>query len=209
MDDIIAFLTSPGGAFAAVAAVLGIIATVQSIVRPYLDRRRERKESKARLEIADLQLSELSRSSNSYELRFVVTNTGKSKAVMRALRIQVLDRTPSTAEVETVPEAPMRVNEHRVQLIEGKDVYDIRARAFGPALPPLSFEEAEAEGFVVKIVSTELMRYELQLEAEWYDAKEPKQVQTVPSGVFLLDFPRRVAAGADKDAAAQDPSEAC
>ena len=139
----------------------------------------------------------------------MVTNTGKSKAVMRALRIQVLDRTPSAAEFETVPEAPMRVNEHRVELIEGKDVYDIRARAFGPALPPLSFEEAEAEGFVVKMVSMELMQYELQVEAEWYDAKEPKEVHTVSSEVFILDFPRRVAGGGDKVAAAQDPSEAC
>lgn len=207
MDDIIQFLTSPGGIFAAVAAVLGVIATIQGIVRPYFDRRRERKEAKARLEIADLQLSELSHSSNSYEVRFVVMNTGKSKAVMRALRVQVLGHSPSTAEVETVPEASIRVNEHRVELVEGKDVYDIRARTFGPTLPPLSFEEAEAEGFVVKMVSMELMRYELQIKAEWYDAKEPNEVQTIMSEVFLLDFPQRIAADGDKAAASQCISE--
>ena len=206
MVDIIKFLTSPGGIFASLMAILGLIATVFGILQPFIDRRRECRESKAQLHIADLQLSPLSRSSNSYEMRFVITNVGQSKAIMRRLLIRVLNRIASTATVATVPEAPLRVHVHRVELIEGNNLYDLRSRAFGTALPPLSFEEAEAEGFVVKIVSREHMQYELRVEAEWYDAKDPEQLQTLRSGSVLLTFPRRVAHG--HDTTAPDPPKA-
>jgi hypothetical protein len=197
-NNIIAFLTSNKGFVAAIVVALGIIVSILNILRPILQRRRELKEAHAKLKIADIQLSTLSRSSNSYEVRFMITNVGKSKAVMRELKMRVLGRSASAAVVETIPEAPMRVNVHRVQLIAGKDLYDIRARAFGPALPPLSFEEAEGEGFLVKMVSREVTRYELRVEAQWYDAKKPNVIHTAYSKEFFLEFPRRVARRLDQ-----------
>lgn len=190
-DKVIEFLASKNGVVAAIAALFGLGASFLGLIKPILAWRREKRAGLKGLSITKPHLSDLSRSSNSYDLNFEIANTGGTAAVAVAVRLRVLDRQASTRVLPTVTEAPMHVNQHRVNFRPGKDIYDIRARAYGPALPPLSFEPDEVEAFIVKLVATEPEHFTARIEAEWYRAKQPDKTETCQSDVFSVEFPIR------------------
>jgi hypothetical protein len=191
MHDIVAFLTSKTGAFAAVVAFLGLVTTAIALVKPLFTRRREKREGQAQLVVTQPHLSKLSASSNSYELRFEMVNSGGAQAVALAVRLRVVSRKPSTVIVPTVTEAPLKVNQHRVSLQPDKDLYDIRARTYGASLPPLSLDKGGVEAFVVKLVSDKPQLYAARVEVEWYDVKSPGKNQTSLGEEVSIDFPPR------------------
>lgn len=191
MSKIIDFLTSDTGLFAAIAAAIGVVAAVFGIVQPAMARRREIREAKANLAMTSPLLSDLSRSSNSYDLRFEITNTGVHSAVAVAVRLRVLEHAPSVTVTPTVTEAPLRVNSHRVKLRPDRALYDVRAREYGPTRPPLAFAEGEAEAFSIKLVADEPQRYVVRIEVEWYDTKDPTNACTLLSEQVEVDFPPR------------------
>jgi hypothetical protein len=195
VSTILDFLTSDTGLFAAIAAAVGVVAAVVGVVQPILARRRESREARANLAMTSPLLSDLSLSSNSYDLRFEMTNTGVHTAVAVAVRLRVLERGPSTTVVPTVTEAPLRVNSHRVKLRPEHDLYDVRARAYGPALPPLAFADGEAEAFSIKLVADEPQRYVIRIEVEWYDTKNPAHVCALLGKPVEVDFPPRAGSG--------------
>jgi hypothetical protein len=116
-------------------------------------------------------------------------------AIAVAVRLHVIERKPSTVVVQTITEAPLRVNQHRVKLQGDKDVYDIRARTYGAALPPLSFDKGEVEAFVVKLASDEPQRYTARVEVDWYKVKTPSESMTSQSEAVIIDFPPREKSG--------------
>lgn len=193
MNEFIQFLTSKTGLFAALVAIVGLVAAVAGLIRPTLDRRRAARAAKAALTLTEPFLSELSASSNSYDLHFEITNSGGSSAVAVAVRLRVLQRLPCTAFVPSFTEAPLRVNRHRVKIQADKDLYDVRARAYGSSAPPLAFAATETEAFVVKLVSDESQHYSIRIEVEWYDAKSPGTSRTAHSLPVDVDFPPREA----------------
>jgi hypothetical protein len=195
VDDLLGFLTSKTGVFAGVAALVTLLGGVVGIARPWWQGRQSRQAELASVRITSPHLSELSRSSNAYELRFEIANVGGRPAVAIAVRLVVLSRSPSTVMVPTHTEAPLRVNQHRVKLVPGRSTYDVRARAYGPSLPPLSLGEAEVEAFLVKLVADEAQRYEAVIEVDWYDAKAPEDVRTARSSSLEIDFPPRESCG--------------
>jgi FtsZ-interacting cell division protein ZipA len=195
MNDLVEFLTSKTGIFAAIAAVVGLTALVASLLRPWWEARRQRRSERADVKITRPVLSDLSRSSNSYELRFEVTNVGGRPAVAVGVQLRVLSHAPSTTVVPTVHEAPLRVNQHRVRLIPEEELYDVRARAYGPKSPPLSLAEAEVEVFIVKLVADTPQQYRLTVEVNWFDAKEPESTHTAVSVPVEADFPPRKSIG--------------
>lgn len=196
------FLNSKTGIFAAIVAVVGLAGALWKFYVEITDRRAKSadkqataKRSNQGLAIVDLQLSELSLSSNAYELRFLLTNTGSAPLIMRALRIHVTARSEPERARDSHTMAPIKVYKHEVRLGPKEDVYDIRKRHFGRGNEPLAFDPGEASAFVVKLVSEELKRYSFHVEAEWYGATAPEKSGTVGSATLSAEFPERISAG--------------
>jgi hypothetical protein len=191
LDNLIAFFTSKTGVVAAVTVLLGLIASIVGLIKPILARQREKRAALRGLRITAPHLSKLSRSSNSYDLTFEIANTGQTAAVAVGVRLCVLDRASTTRVSPTVTEAPLHVNQQRVEFRPDKDVYDVRARAYGPGLPPLSFKPDEVEAFVVKLVAAKPERFTARIEAEWYRVEQPDKIETCQSEAFSVEFPIR------------------
>lgn len=198
----IEFLTSKTGVFAAIVAVIALCGALWKLYTDLADRFAKKvekegavKRSKQGLAIVHQQLSELSLSSNHYDLQFIVTNTGSSKLIMSALLLNVTARCESVGTRDCFTLAPLTVHQHRVELGPIENVYDIRKRHFGRGSEPLAFDPGEAEAFVVKLVSSEIIRYNLHVEATWFGATDPKKTGSVRSDSFYADFPNRISVG--------------
>lgn len=196
------FLNSKTGLFAAIVTVLGLAGALWKFYTDLVDRRAKAAEKAAAarragqgLAIAELALSELSLSSNAYDLQFVVTNTGSAKLIMRALRLHVTARSDVHETRDSFTLAPLVVHKHEVRLGPGEDVYEIRKRHFGRGSEPLAFEPGEAAAFVVKLVSDETKRYGFHVEAEWYGATDPDKTGSVRTASLDAEFPERVSKG--------------
>ena len=197
------FLTSKTGLFAALVAVVGLAGSLWKLWTDSRDRQGKDAEKKAAMEraarglaIADPVLSDLSRSSNAYDLQFVVTNTGTKQLIMRTLRLHITDRRAPGAPVASYTMAPLTVHKHRVSIVPERSVYDIRERLFSKeGNEPLAFDPGHAEAFVVKLVSVETMRYTFHVEAEWYAAADPDKTGKVRTPSHVAEFPERVNAG--------------
>lgn len=196
------FLTSKTGVFAAIVALVSLAVALWKFYTDFVDReaKKAEKEAAARrssqgLAIVDQQLSELSLSSNAYDLQFLVTNTGSSRLIMRALRLHVSARSEAQRPRTSYTMAPLKVFKHQVRLGPNEDVYDIRKRHFGRGSEPLAFDPGEAEAFVVNLVSDETKRYSFHVETEWYGATEPDKTGTARSASLDAEFPERVSAG--------------
>lgn len=202
LNSIVEFFTSKSGIFAAIVTVFGLAVALWKFSTDLADRRLKKAEKEAAakrsgqgLEIVDQQLSELSLSSNAYDLRFLVTNTGSSRLIMRALRLHVTSRSEVQGPRNSYTMAPLKVHKHQVRLGPGEDVYDIRKRHFGRGNEPLAFDPGEAEAFVVKLVSDETKLYSFHVETEWYGAANPDKTGTARSTSLDAEFPERVGAG--------------
>ncbi len=196
------FLNSKTGIFAAIVGVMGLAGALWRFYVDITDRRAKSAEKKAAdkrsgqgLAIADLQLSELSPSSNAYELQFLLTNTGTARLIMRALRLHVTARSEPERARDSYTMAPIKVYKHEVRLGPKEDVYDIRKRHFGRGNEPLAFDPGEASAFVVKLVSEELKQYSIHVEAAWYGAADPDKTGTTSSDTLTAEFPERISAG--------------
>ncbi|MFD5841930.1 hypothetical protein [Streptomyces chartreusis] len=189
MADVLDFLTSTTGVVPALVVLVGLVAAVVGVVRPSLSDRRTRRESRAALVFSEPWLTDVATWSRSCELRFMVSNSGKSTVILRAVRLVVLNREPSRSLRQTEPAAPVVVHKHRVELRPDRDEYDIRSRMFGGSAQPLSYAQGETEAFIVKLVSREPYRYEFRLDLEWFDATTPARAQVASSDPLTVDFP--------------------
>jgi hypothetical protein len=175
------FFTSTGGIFATVAAIVGLLAALQALVRPIVSTRTVRRRARASIELARPQVGAVAPSSNSCDLQFELVNTGGRPGIVTSMRLVVDASHPSTMQVVSVPEAPLVVRRHRVELDAATREYDVRARMFSADAPPLSFADGEAEAFVVRLVSRFSHHYAFHLEIDWYDAKLPHEPQCLRS----------------------------
>lgn len=202
INSMVDAINSKTGYVAAIVILLGLFGTLLKLYVDDKDRRSKEADKRAAaergsqgLEIVELALSDLSLSSNTYELRFLLTNTGTSKLIMRALRLHVTARNEPGRPRESYTQAPINVYRHEVRLGPKEDVYDIRKRHFGRGHEPLSFEPAESSAFVVKLVSDELKLYSFHVEAEWLRATTPGESDKVASTTLNAEFPERISAG--------------
>jgi hypothetical protein len=196
MGGFIHFVTSQSGIIAAVVVLVGLAVAVQGLIRPWLADRRDVRNKRPRLVISTLQLSDLKPYSRSRELRFTIGNAGGGEALMTSLRLRVVDHGSSEELRQTVTAAPIDVYEHRVEFKPGKDVYDIRARAFGPAAPPLKYTEGSVDAFVVTLVAKEPQWYRVNVEADWCDVKVPASACDCNSDEVIADFPPSISSTA-------------
>jgi hypothetical protein len=192
VDPVVDFLTSKGGVFAAIAAVLAVAATVQKLVQPWWTSRRERSEAHPSLVLTKPDVSELDPSSRTRIFSFEAVNRGRGTCVMTALRLLVSENGESREARSTETRAPVTVHEHRVRLRPEIREYDLRSRLFGADAPPLTLSEGEAEAFAIKAVSVEPQWYTVQLVANWYDTKRPDEACQAYSDGLTLDFPPSV-----------------
>ena len=184
------FLTSKEGVFAAIVAVVSLLGAFLGIVRPIIQRHRNKAAAKANLDITEPILAPPPEYSRIGEVRFQLRNTGSSRAVLQALRLVVTDHGPSETPHMIVPGAPVAVHTHRIELVPANSEYDVRSPIYAADTPPLSFEEGEVEAFVVRLVATEAHWYRFQLVAEWYDAKDRKaKLRKTESVELKIDFP--------------------
>jgi hypothetical protein len=190
------FMTSKSGLVAAVVVLIGLAVAVQGLARPWLTDRRDARSKRPHLVISTLQLSELKPYSPSRELRFTIGNAGGGEGLMTSLRLRVLDHGRSEEPRQTVTAAPIDVYEHRVELKIDKVVYDIRARAFGPAAAPLKYAEGSVDAFVVTLVAKEPQWYRVRVEASWYDVKVPTDSHECGSDEVIADFPPSISSSA-------------
>jgi hypothetical protein len=183
------FLTSRNGVFAATVAVLGVVATIVALVRPTLQARRDRSDSKAQVRLTAPNVGELSPHARWREVSLMAVNSGGGTAVLISLHIVVVSREPSPTTRTTSPGAGITVHRHRVDLRANKDEYDVRSTAFGKNEEPLHLGSKEQEAFVIKLVSDEPIQYHLRIEARWFDSSDPDVIQTT-SAEFEADFPQ-------------------
>lgn len=189
MSSVTDFFTSTGGIFAAVAAIVGLLAALQTLVRPIVSTWATRRRALASIGLARPQVGAVAPSSNSCDLQFELVNTGERPVIVSSIRLVVDAARPSTRQVVSVPEAPLAVRRHRVELDPATREYDVRARMFSAETPPLSFVEGEAEAFVVKLVSGVSHHYTFHLEIDWYDAKLPHESNCLRTDALDVDFP--------------------
>src|SRR5258708_12543731 len=76
--DIIHWLTSGTGIFAAIAAVIGLLVGMYTLIAPVLSQRQARRNAAGSVRLSTIDLGPVSRSSRSCELRFKVTNAPPS-----------------------------------------------------------------------------------------------------------------------------------
>lgn len=196
------FINSKTGAFAAFSALVALAYALWRFWTEYQKRAADKAEADKKrslaaqgLAIADVHLSALDPSANACNLQFVVTNMGSAQLIMSTLRLHVTARREIETSAPSFTRAPVDVHQHRVCLLPDKDVYDIRERVFGKGNEPLTFAPAEAEAFVVKIVSEQTMRFVFYVEVGWYAAAEPGRTGNGRTDALEVAFPKRVSVG--------------
>jgi hypothetical protein len=186
----VTWLTSPTGIFAAIIAIVGLLGGLAVLLTPAWTSWRSRAKVRTSITIAQFEFGELSRSSRSRELRFLVVNSGINKCVLNSIRFVVDAHGESRTLRNTVSEAGVTVHKHRVELEPEKVDYDIRSRAFGPKLPPIALDPGESEAFLVKVVSRKPYWYEVRVVVDWLDTTEATKTHLSSSDMTHIDFPR-------------------
>lgn len=194
LDSLVDFVTSKTGIFAALVGLVGLAVAFQTLIRPWLVDRRDERAKRPRLLISPVQLSDLKSYASSRELRFTLGNGGGGVALMTSLRLRVLEHGDSVTPRQTRTAAPLDVYQHRVEFQKDKDEYDVRARAFGPAVAPLKYESGHVDAFVVTLVAKDPQWYRFVVQADWQDIRNPSEVHTCQSDECLADFPPTIAA---------------
>lgn len=189
MQTLIEVLTSKTGAVAALVVVLGIVAAVAGIVRPTLERRRKAREATACLRFSSLTIKAVPSYGTSGEAEFQLQNSGGGVAVLRALKLAVLEAHPCERLRMIDAGAPVPEHRYQVKLDPHTREYDVRARTFAPETAALSFKEAEVETFKVRLTSDEPWWYRFEIVAEWYDAKRPLELESTCSNRVEIEFP--------------------
>ncbi len=148
-----ALAVSVVGALALAGTVVGIVAAISGAI--YTRRRDHRADARepADLRLGSWDVSAIRPEKRAFDLRFTVSNTGRRSAVMDGLIVEVIASRPSPTVRTTQTLAPINVSQHRVELHPGARRYDVRRRAFGPDMPPLSFPGGETEAFVITLAS--------------------------------------------------------
>ena len=82
MDSVISFFTSKGGIFAAIVAVLGLVALIVGLVRPVLQGRREAVQARPDLQLSNVSVEPPPPHSEAEQATFEILNTGGGKAVV-------------------------------------------------------------------------------------------------------------------------------
>ncbi len=185
--------SSKTGLFAAIVAVIGLLVAVQTLLMPYIVAARERRHAEASLRMTPVDVSAVAPSSNSCELRFGLVGGGGRGVVVTAVLLGVSSVKPSETIVASVPEAPLNVYAHRVELRPDATSYDIRSRVFTAEVAPLRVSPGEVEAFVVKLVSMTSHVYDVHVTVQWYDVNRPEDQRSLRSEDLNIDFPARVA----------------
>jgi len=188
--DVIGWLTSSKGAFAAVAALVALLVGLKTLVGPAVARRRAAREAAGSLRLIQVDIGTLYPWQRSRELRFQVSNAGRSTCVLTAVRLRVTASRESEQERHTIAGAPVQVHKYRIELEPDKTEYDVRSRLFSPAEPPLSVAEGETEAFVVKLISQLPRWYEIVISLDWFDTKTPDETHCLTSEPLEADFPQ-------------------
>ncbi|HEV2126810.1 MAG TPA: hypothetical protein VGW38_28980 [Chloroflexota bacterium] len=184
------FFTSSTGLFATVAAFVALLLAIQNLVRPHLVARRELREAAPFLSFSKPHVTDVAASALTCELRFELVNAGGGVAVVTAISVQVNECRDAVSTVVSVPESPLSLHVHRVELSPDTRVYPVRARTYAPDAPPLSLAAGEAEAFLVKLVSVVPQLYEFELQAEWYDVRLPDVTRALSSESRSVEFPK-------------------
>jgi hypothetical protein len=188
--DIIHWLTSGTGLFAAIAAVIGLLVGMYTLIAPVISRRQARRNAAGSVRLSTIDLGPVSRSSRSCELRFKVTNAGTSPCVLTGIRLHVNASGRSDRTRHLKLEAPITVHKHRVELEPAISDYDIRSRKFAPALPPLALARGDAEAFLVKLVSHQPYWYDFVVIVDWFDTLNPDLQNSQISESMRVEFPQ-------------------
>jgi hypothetical protein len=185
--DVVGFLTSKTGVFAAVTALLAMIGTIVGLVQPMLKRRREAAEAKPKLVLSNVRINAPPPWSEAGEAGFELANAGGGKAILSDLRLVV--RAHGATEMPKMVEAaaPIPQFTYKVTLSPAVREYDLRKKEFGMA-PPHAYNNAEIEAFVVELRSTEPQWYEFELVIRWYDVKRPDEIRELVSPVQRIEF---------------------
>ena len=187
MDALIGFLTSGTGVVAGLLALLGLVAAVQKVVLPVLDRRREARGSRADLALSGMAVEDPPPWSEAGRATFQLMNRGGGKAVLASLTLQVVEHGPVERPKMIEAAAPIPQFTYKVELSPDVAEYDVRKKAFGTA-PPHSYEKGEVEAFEVELRSTEPRWYRFRFRVGWYDVAEPEAVRELVSAEGRIEF---------------------
>lgn len=183
--SIVDTLTSTDGIVAAAVVAVGLLVALLNLRSAGLDALR----SRAAVTLSAVELGPLDPASRVRVLTFLVTNRGRQNAVVSSVRLVVAAHGPSTTPRRTETMGGITVREHRVALEPGVAEYDIRAKLFTAADAPISLASGETEAFRVTLVAAAPQWYDLQVAADWCDARKPAAVRIARASVPRADFP--------------------
>lgn len=187
MDSVISFFTSRDGIFAAIVAVLGLVALIVGLVRPVLQSRREAVRARPDLQLSNVSVEPPPPYSEAGQTTFEIQNTGGGKAVLRDMLLHVLAHGPTELPKMTEPAAPVPLFTYKVTLNPSVREYDVRKKEFGTS-PPHSYDANEIESFQIELRSTEPQWYEFKVIVRWYDVKHPADVCELGTAMQRIDF---------------------
>jgi hypothetical protein len=187
MNSVISFFTSGGGIFAAIVAVLGLVALIVGLVRPVLQGRREAAQARPDLRLSNVSVEPPPPYSEAGQVTFEILNTGGGKTVVHDLLLLVSAHGRTELPKMTEPAAPISVFTYKVTLSPSVREYDVRKKEFGTS-PPHSYDANEVESFQIELRSTEPQCYEFQVVARWYDVKHPADVRELRTPMQRIDF---------------------
>jgi hypothetical protein len=187
MDSVISFFTSKGGIFAAIVAVLGLVALIVGLVRPVLQGRREAAQARPDLQLSNVSIEPPPPYSEAGQATFEIQNAGGGKAVLRDLLLLVSAHGRTELPKMTEPAAPVPLFTYKVTLSPSVREYDIRKKEFGTS-PLHSYDANEVESFQIELRSTEPQWYEFQIIVRWYDVKHPAEARELRTPTQRIDF---------------------
>jgi len=178
IEVLIRALTDKGGWVAALAVAVSLAGGFFGLVRPWLDRRRERLAGLPTLRFANLACEDPPPWSQAGRASFELVNSGGGRAVMTELRLAVLAHGPCEEPKMVEAAAPVPTYTYKVTLTPGVADYDVRRREFGTE-GPHQFDKNEVESMTVELRSTEAQWYHVCFIARWYDAGKPEATERV------------------------------
>jgi hypothetical protein len=128
-----------------------------------------RKPIEPRINLIDLQIDGELRYTDAKELRFVLVNNGTGTAIVKSMRLAILNCGMNTELKSLEIAAPLQVYEYSVNLEPNVMEYEIISPLFTKKRPSFYLKAGEADSFLVNLTSQKAYWYEFEIRIEWMD----------------------------------------
>lgn len=204
MGTIIELFTRKEGIITAIIVFLGVIATILGIIHKIYEIRKNSRDSQKNSEpnhnpniYLQSKSSGLRMTSpeieeydwkNIKELRFQIINDGEITALVKKMKIMVINFGKSNKLKMIRPGAPLQVYHYKVELNPIQKEYDIISPIYTDEKPLFYYKKGEADSFLIKLSSKESYWYDIEIIVEWYDSANPQEARLLKSAKLHVEY---------------------